>query len=288
MRIEARGKINWCLDILGRREDGYHLMDMLMQPVSLSDTIEMEKQESFTLKIPSSPWLSPGEDNLMMKAARAMEQAAGRPLGAAMTLHKRLPSGAGMGGGSADAAAVIAGLNRLWQLGFDQPMLEKIGLTVGADVPFCLRGGLCRVGGIGEEMTSLPCAKNYWLVIVQPCRGLSTREVFAAYAQDASAPRPQTDQAQAALQRGHIPLLKSSLANVLEPVSREMRPAIGQAIAELKALGAFAALMTGSGSAVFGTFYSASQARQALKRLGHYPVRHMVYTCQESLIFDHE
>lgn len=285
MRIEARGKINWSLDILGRREDGYHLMDMLMQPVALSDTIEILPADTLTLTIPNCPWLSCGEDNLMMKAARAMQRACGKDLGAQMSLHKVLPSGAGMGGGSADAAAAIAGLNRLWGLHYDQQTLEAIGLAVGADVPFCLRGGLCRVGGIGEEMTSLNCDKNYWLVIAQPCRGLSTREVFGAYALNHNAPRPHTDNAQQALITGDISLLTASLANVLEPVSRLMRPPIGEAIELLKDNGAIAALMTGSGSAVFGVFLSAPQARGALNALP-YPVKHMTHTCMESLVFE--
>ena len=155
-------------------------------------------------------------------------------------------------------------------------------------MPFCLRGGLCRVGGIGEEMTSLACAKNFWLVILQPCRGLSTKQVFEAYAQDRTACRPLIDQASQALETGNIPLLLPSLANVLEPVSRQMRPPIGQAIADLKAHGALAALMTGSGSAVFGVFASAPQARQALRALSQYPIRHMTHTCHESLVFEEE
>ena len=287
MRIEARAKINWTLDILGRREDGYHLMDMLMQSVALSDLITLEDAEETRLTISNCPWLTCGEDNLMMKAVRAMQQEAGTERGVAMRLEKRLPSGAGMGGGSADAAAVIAGLNKLWGLNLTQARMEAIGLTLGADVPFCLRGGLCRTTGIGEEMRSLPCAKNYWLVVVQPCRGLSTREVFTAYAAEdhAAFAKPDTDAAQQALETGNIALLSRSLGNVLQPVSERMRPPIARAIADLKALGAVTALMTGSGSAVFGVFLSAPQARQAVRSLQAYPTRHMTHTCQDSLVF---
>jgi len=285
MRIRAHGKINWSLDILGRREDGYHLMDMLMQPVSLYDTVDLQKAEASSLAIPNAAWLSAGEDNLMLKALRAVEKAVGRDLPTAMSLYKVLPSGAGMGGGSADAAAVIAGLNRLWQLGLDQREMEAVGLTVGADVPFCLRGGLCRVTGIGEEMRSLPYEKHFWLVITQPCRGLSTKAVFEAYAQDNAAPRPLTDRAQAAFEAGAILPLKTCLRNVLEPVSRSMRPQIGQAVDLLKANGALTALMTGSGSAVFGVFLSAPAARLALGALP-FPVKYMAHTCRQSLAFE--
>lgn len=284
MRVLARGKINWSLDILGRREDGYHLMDMLMQPVALADEVTLLPADKLSLTVENCPWLTTGEDNLMVRAARALQKAAGVSCGAAMTLKKILPSGAGMGGGSADAAAVLAGLNELWQTGLSQAELEAVGLTVGADVPFCLRGGLCRVTGIGEEIRSLPCDKNFWLVITQPCRGLSTRAVFEAYAHDPHALRPLTDEAEAAFAQGKILPLKTCLHNVLEPVSRQMRPPIGQAVDLLKANGALTALMTGSGSAVFGVFLNAADARKALSALP-WPTRFMTHTCHESLVF---
>lgn len=287
MRIEARGKINWTLDILGRRPDGYHLMDMLLQSVSLADTICLEPGEGLTLSAPGCPWLPTGPENLMMQAAAAMQKAAGTRRGIAMTLVKRLPAGAGMGGGSADAAAVIAGLNRLWSLGMTQAEMEALGVSLGADVPFCLRGGLCRVRGIGEELESLPCEKLYWLVVAQPCRSLSTRKVFEAFAgrPPQAQTRPRTEAARQALAQGDIPALIRSLGNVLQPVSQGFRPEIGRAVEALTSQGALAALMTGSGSAVFGMFASAREARRALAGLSAWRVRHMMHTCREGLIF---
>lgn len=267
MRIAARGKINWTLDIVGRREDGYHLMDMLMQPVTLEDEVTLGPADSLTLTCGGWPRLTPREDNLALRAARALQEATGCRLGAAIHVEKRVPVGAGMGGGSADAAAVLFGLNRLWGTGLSAGELERIGLTLGADVPFCLRGGLTRTTGVGEIMENLPCKRSFPLVVVQPCRGLSTGAVFQAYRAAGETRRPDTEAACLALEGGNVSGLSAALANVLEPVSREMRPEIGQAVEALLASGASAALMTGSGSAVFGVFDEPAQASRAARGL---------------------
>ena len=285
MRIKARAKINWTLDILGQREDGYHLMDMLMQSVSLADTITLTPAGELTLTTGGYPKLPANEHNLAYRAALALQEATGCRKGAAIHVEKRIPVGAGMGGGSADAAGVLAGLNQLWETGLTPEQLEEIGLTLGADVPFCLRGGLTRTTGIGEKMVSLPCARCYDLVIIQPCRGLSTREVFTAYHEKADIPRPATDEAQRALEIGDAALLASSLGNVLQSVSQDMRPPIGEAIAMLKNRGAITALMTGSGSAVFGVFESEEAARDAARSLrSRWASTFYCRTCQESII----
>lgn len=285
MRIKARAKINWTLDILGQREDGYHLMDMLMQSVSLADTITLTPAGELTLTTGGYPKLPANEHNLAYRAALALQEATGCRKGAAIHVEKRIPVGAGMGGGSADAAGVLAGLNQLWETGLTPEQLEEIGLTLGADVPFCLRGGLTRTTGIGEKMVSLPCARCYDLVIIQPCRGLSTREVFTAYHEKADIPHPATDEAQRALEIGDAALLSSSLGNVLQSVSQDMRPPIGEAIAMLKNRGAITALMTGSGSAVFGVFESEEAARDAARSLrSRWASTFYCRTCQESII----
>ena len=285
MRIRARAKINWTLDILGQREDGYHLMDMLMQPVSLADTITLTPAPALSITTGGYPKLPANERNLAYRAAVALQQATGCSKGAAIHVEKRIPVGAGMGGGSADAAGVLAGLNRLWGTGLNQEELEAIGLTLGADVPFCLLGGLTRTTGIGEKMTSLPCARNYDLVVIQPCRGLSTGAVFTAYHEKPNSHRPATDQAQHALETGDAALLAASLGNVLQAVSQDMRPPIGEAIAALKQHGAIAALMTGSGSAVFGVFASEDSARNTASFLRcRWPSTFYCHTCQESLL----
>ncbi|MBE5803108.1 MAG: 4-(cytidine 5'-diphospho)-2-C-methyl-D-erythritol kinase [Clostridiales bacterium] len=285
MRIKARAKINWTLDILGQREDGYHLMDMLMQPVSLADTITLTPAGELSLSTGGYPKLPANERNLAYRAAVALQEATGCRRGAAIHVEKRIPVGAGMGGGSADAAGVLAGLNRLWGTGLNQEQLEAIGLTLGADVPFCLRGGLTRTTGIGEKMVSLPCGRCYDLVVIQPCRGLSTSEVFAAYHEKENIPRPASDNAQQALASGDTALLATSLGNVLQAVSQDMRPPIGEAITALKQRGAITALMTGSGSAVFGVFATEEDARDIARSLrNHWASTFYCRTCPESLI----
>ncbi len=288
MHVVARAKINWTLDIVGKREDGYHLMDMLMQPVELADELTLEKTENgLTLTVSGYPRVKAGPDNLALRAAQALQAQTGYRGGASIHLHKRIPVGAGLGGGSADAAGVLAGLNRLWETGLTQPELEGLGLRLGADVPFCLRGGLQRAQGVGEELTPMACGGLFWLVILQPCPGLSTREVFGRFHLDARENRPDTQAAATALAAGDWRGLCHSLGNVLQGVSAELRPEIGEGIAALRAHGAASAWMTGSGSAVFGLFTRAQVAREAQQEL-HQRWRScfMTHTCQESVLLD--
>ena len=284
MRLQARAKINWSLDITGQREDGYHLMDMLMQPVTLHDIVTLESAEEISLTTSGSPLLPPSEEHLALRAARALAKHTGCTRGAAIHVEKHIPVGAGMGGGSADAAAVLCGLNRLWELGLSQEELERIGLTLGADVPFCLRGGLTRTTGVGERMEPLPCSRTWPLVVIQPCEGLSTGAVFKAYHQQETVLRPATDEAARALETGDLPLLAKSLGNVLQPVSGQMRPEIDEAIRALRAQGAAVALMTGSGSAVFGVFAEDAKACSACETLRQRWERTwLCSTCHESV-----
>jgi len=285
MRIEARAKINWTLDITGQRADGYHLMDMLMQPVTLHDIITIEPAETLVLTCGGEPYLPPDEKHLALRAARALQSAAGCTLGAHIHVEKRIPSGAGMGGGSADAAAVLHGLNVLWGLKLSQTELEEIGRTLGADVPFCLRGGLTRTTGIGEKMQPLPCKRGWPLCVIQPCEGLSTGAVFKAYHSQEKPASPDNDAAALALAEGKLPTLAEVLRNVLQPVSEAFRPEIAEAVEALKACGAACALMTGSGSAVFGVFAEEEAARAATEALRtRWPKCWQCETCEESVV----
>lgn len=267
MKIQARAKINWTLDITGQRADGYHLMDMLMQPVTLADEVTITPADTLTLTCGGEPYLPPDEKHLAMRAARALQSATGCSRGAHIHVEKRIPVGAGMGGGSADAAAVLIGLNRLWALDLSQEELERIGLTLGADVPFCLRGGLTRTTGVGEIMQPLPFGATWALCVIQPCDGLSTGAVFKAYHGQDKPASPDNDAAAAALAAGDLMALSGSLRNVLQPVSESFRPEIREAVDALKDCGAVCALMTGSGSAVFGVFADDAGAEAAADAL---------------------
>ena len=282
--MKAHAKINWTLDILGTRQDGYHLMDMLMQSVEMHDTLWLEEADELILEDAactktadvsaaddslSSAAVVYNETNLVYRAAKKLRDYCHIQKGARMRLLKSIPSGAGMGGGSADAAAALRGLRELWQADISEEELLALGLSLGADIPFMLTGGLARVGGIGENITPLSPAPQVWLVMLQPCGGLSTKEVFGAF--DALDPdtlsRPQNALAQQALVAGDLASLGRAMNNVLEGVSVQARPAIGEAARMLEEAGAVRGMMTGSGSVVYGVFATEESARKAAETM---------------------
>ncbi|MBQ6565063.1 MAG: 4-(cytidine 5'-diphospho)-2-C-methyl-D-erythritol kinase [Clostridia bacterium] len=263
MRIIAHAKINWVLDITGERDDGYHLMDMLMQPIGLADTLRLTDADAISLTISGNPDLSCDASNLAWRAAVLLQPYADRPRGVNITLEKVIPCGAGLGGGSADAAAVLLGLNQLWGLSLPKETLEKLALNLGADVPFFLNSGLCRVQGIGEDVRSLSRGPKWPLVIIQPCDGLSTKDIFAAFDASEQVVHPDIDGMEQILVREDLSVLPIHPGNVLEQVSCQGRPEIGQAAGFLVRNGAVCAQMSGSGSAVFGVFENTRAADAA-------------------------
>ena len=180
--VLARAKINWSLNILGVRPNGYHELDMLMQQISLSDKLVFEPADALSLTVGGAPG---DESDLVLKAARALAELARQrgmeTSGARICLTKRIPSRAGLGGGSADCAETLKTLNRLWNLNFPMETLLELGAKLGADVPFCLTGGLARVSGVGERIEPLRNPPHCALVLITPGGGLSTPEVFRAY-----------------------------------------------------------------------------------------------------------
>ena len=267
LTLQARAKINWTLDILERRDDGYHRMDMLMTSVELADELTLEFSDELNLRVAGNENLS-GEENLVLQAARALKEETSCTMGANFWLEKHVPVGAGMGGGSADAAAALLGLNRLWETGLSLEQLRAVALRVGADVPFLLRGGLARVGGIGETIEPLPAQPSVPLVLIQPCKALSTREVFQAYDSLSNVSHPNTEEAMTALLKVDLGRLSIFGGNVLQQAAEIGRPQIAEAVAALDACGAAYACMTGSGSAVFGAFHDEGDAREAFRTLG--------------------
>ena len=284
MILEAFAKINWSLDITGLREDGYHFLDMLTQPVSLSDEITLSSSPSIGISTSGWPHSRADENNLAYRAALALRNASGYTGGVQIHVHKRIPVGAGMGGGSTDAAAVLMGLNRLWNTGLSPSDLEHIGLALGADVPFFIRGGLTRTRGIGEDLECHECLHNYWLIVIQPCPGLSTAQVFSLWHASDNFVRPDTAQALNALETGDLAGLCAGISNVLQPVSESLRPEIARACDALSGAGAVRSLMTGSGSAVFGIFRSSAAASRAYKNLSaRYKTIYLCHTQHDSM-----
>lgn len=237
-----------------------------MQPLELSDRLYFEPADDLSLTIDGSPDLVPDDKNLVLRAARALQQYAHVDNGAHITLEKRIPMGAGLGGGSADAAATLKALDEIWDLGLSAEELEKIGLSLGADVPFCLLNAPARAQGIGEILTPVPCKKNFPLVLIQPCAPLSTKAVFEAWHQSPAQPSDM-EKCLLALKEGDLQQLADHAQNGLEQVSIPMRPQIKMARQALLDNGAVMARMTGSGSVVFGAFAHHAAARRAWEKL---------------------
>ncbi len=266
LKLTARAKVNWSLDILSKYPNGYHQMDMLMSNVSLSDELTFAPHDSLKLTVEGGNGI-PIEDNLVLKAARALQETVGYAGGAEITLYKRIPHGAGLGGGSADAAAALIGLNSLWRLELAKEKLIGIAHTLGADIPFFLTGGLARIGGFGELVTPLPPLKEIPLVILQPCGPQSTKEVFALYDTLVKVSHPDTGAALSALQAGDFDAFAKASGNVLQQALEPQLPQIPEALAALDACGALFTAMSGSGSAVFGAFADETAAWDAQRVL---------------------
>lgn len=264
--MPAPAKINWALDIVGQREDGYHLLDSLMQPLALCDWLYFQPADTLSLVIEGSNQLEADESNLVLRSANALKAYVGIDRGVRITLEKHIPMGAGLGGGSADAAAALRGLNEWWHLNLDDETLSKIGLKLGADVPFCLLNAPARAQGIGEKLTPVPCARIFPLILIQPCAALSTREVFQGWHRSLVPPSDMEGALQA-LATGDLDALASCARNGLEPVSLAMRPEIERAKVDLRNSGAIMAQMTGSGSVVFGAYCDLETAKKAYEVL---------------------
>lgn len=277
IRLKAHAKINWALNVTGILPDGYHSLDMVVQRISLCDDISLEPADGLLLTIVNDDQVPMDESNLVIKAANALRAYTGATQGARIHLIKNIPSQAGLGGGSADAAAVLQGLNTLWQTGLPLEALSGLGLKLGADVPLCLRPGLMRASGKGEQITTYDCDAQHHLVLVQPDSGLSTVKIFQAYDRQTDSKAADVQKALAAVQHANLEEIAKHCHNQLEATATAFLPDIAKAKNDLYAFGAGYAQMSGSGSAVFGVFKSKEQAMAAQAALARrWPV--CVYT----------
>lgn len=275
---QAHAKINWALNITGRRTDGYHLLDMVMQSIALHDDMTFEAADGIELIVDGAAPAEP-EKNLVYRAAAALNAHGHTDHGARITLKKRIPARAGLGGGSADCALTLKVLNRLWGLGLSDETLSAIGARLGADVPFCLAGGLACVGGIGERVRSVSPAPEMPLALVTPGGGLSTAEVFSRW-DDGYAPVALDAPALAdAVARGDFDAIDRLNGNALTAPAVNLMPEIGSIMADMRRLGARAAFMTGSGSTVVGVFEQMDGARRAA---AHFPGGIATHTISQS------
>lgn len=262
--VLAPAKLNLALDVVGTLPNGYHDLDMTMQALALYERVELRRSNTLRLTLPGSR-VNPGEKNTAIKAALAFFDYTGLLAGVDMTVYKRVPVRAGMAGGSADAAAVLVGMNALYGAHLSMSELCALGAGIGADVPFALMGGTCRVQGVGDWLKALPPCPPCWFVIVMPDYGISTPEAFAAYDRMGSSVHPDCAAQEAAIRAGDLAGVCAAAGNALEECCGAK--ATQQIKAALRAHGALTALMTGSGAAVFGIFAAEAAARAAAASL---------------------
>ena len=262
----AYAKVNLSLDVLRRREDGYHDLRMVMQTVDLCDelTLMLTDEPEFAVRS-NMRFLPEGADNLAAKAARVYYEAAGRRGGMRILLHKRIPVGAGLGGGSADAAAVLRALGEKDGLGEGE--LLPLALQCGSDVPFCLRGGTQLAEGRGERLTPLPALPACSILLCKPPVSVSTRSVFTALTASKLTLHPDTEGLLRALSNGSAGAVSRLMFNALEETVAEKHRDVRAIHTAMIALGAAGAVMSGAGSAVAGLFLEEEMAREALSVL---------------------
>ncbi|HIE13477.1 MAG TPA: 4-(cytidine 5'-diphospho)-2-C-methyl-D-erythritol kinase [Desulfotomaculum sp.] len=259
----ARAKVNLSLDVFETRPDGYHEIASVMQSVAYSDLLTFEASPGgVSLQVTGEP-VAGGRDNLVARAAECLLEATNCKRGAAIRLQKNIPVSAGLGGGSADAAATLIGLNRLWGLRCDLQFLKELGAFLGADVPFCLTGGTALATGRGETTASLPPLPELGVLLLKPPYGVSTAAVYRGW--DALRPewRPASREMAAALAQGSWQEALRKCGNALEEVVLREHSELGVLKRELTERGALCALVSGSGPAVYGIFPTLVEAAAA-------------------------
>jgi len=256
VRLGAFAKVNYALDVLGLRGDRYHEVSTVMQSISLADEVRLQHVAGgFDLSLePEGAKIGPQERNSAYLAWKALRRLTGEELPVRVTLRKEIPAGAGLGGGSADAAAVLVGLNELFGLGLQAEELRKVGATIGADVPFCISGGTVLGEGIGEILTPLPAPPTHRLVVAKPLGSADTGEIYRAFDDAKTESVRSVEPVVSALRSGSLPVLASAVGNGLTPVTAGFVPEVEALERTLLTSGALGASMSGSGTAVYGIF----------------------------------
>lgn len=265
---KAYAKINIGLDVLRRREDGYHEVRMIMQTVDICDDLIFEKavQPGISIQIDHED-LPADQNNLIYKAADLLMREKGITEGVQITLTKRIPIAAGMAGGSSDAAATMRGLNRLFAMGYTTEELQKLGVKLGADIPYCIVGGTMLSEGIGEILSPLPAPPECCLVVAKPDINVSTKFVYENLHADSLTCHPDIDGMMEAIKAGDLQGVTDRLGNVLETVTVKEYPVIEQIKELMRREGAMNALMSGSGPTVFGIYTDQDRAKYAAQEI---------------------
>lgn len=268
IKLKALGKINLGLDVLGRRPNGYHDVRMVMQTVYLYDQILLEKTDKEGISLETNLFYLPvNENNLAYRAAKMLIDEFAIKEGVHISLEKHIPVAAGMAGGSSNAAAVLYGMNRLFQLGLTDQKLMDRGVQLGADVPYCIMRGTVLAEGIGEKLTPLPAMPKCHVLLAKPPISVSTQKVYEKLDAQKVTKHPDIDGILLGLQTGDLKKITSSMGNVLENVTITEYPQIESIKDVMKEEGALNAMMSGSGPTVFGIYDDKMLARRAAARI---------------------
>ena len=268
MRLQAFAKINLGLDVLGKREDGYHEVRMIMQTIRMYDQLDMRKSVEPGIHLTTNKKYIPvDENNLVWRAAKLMMDTCGIMEGVSIHLHKVIPVAAGMAGGSSDAAATLVGMNRLFHCGLSKEKLMELGVQIGADVPYCVLRGTALAEGIGEKLTVLPPMPDCWILIGKPGISVSTKYVYTTLDLNTDTVHPDIDGMKKALEDGNLYGNTERMGNVLQDVTIPAYPEVERIKEQMKTLGAVNAMMSGSGPTVFGIFDNEEKAQEACQKL---------------------
>ncbi|WP_151737900.1 4-(cytidine 5'-diphospho)-2-C-methyl-D-erythritol kinase [Paenibacillus tengchongensis] len=268
MYEKAPAKINLMLDVLHKRPDGFHEVEMIMTMVDLADRLELSELKRDSIIISSQAGYIPlDEKNLAFQAARLIKERYNVKNGVHIHLDKRIPVAAGLAGGSSDAAATLRGLNRLWRLGIPAQELQELGAELGSDVPFCVTGGTALATGRGERLTPIQSPPQYWVILAKPPINVSTAEVYGRVRAASITNHPSALRMRQAIEAGDFAEICGNLGNVLEDVTLKLHPEVQQIKEAMVKLGADGVLMSGSGPTVFGLVQKESKVARIFNGL---------------------
>ena len=278
LQLKAYGKINLGRDVIRKRPDGYHDLDMIMQMVDVYDDVIIEKKagEEIVVKADAAV-LSNGKDNLAYMAAKMLFDEFGIKSGVEITIHKRIPIAGGMAGGSSDCATTLIGINEMFNLGLSKQQLMERGVKLGADVPYCVLGGTAIARGIGEVLTPLPTPPQCHVIIAKPPISVSTAYVYGHIRPDEITKRPDIEQMTLAIKEQDLNKLSDLLYNVMEEVTVSEYPVIEKLKSIMLENGALNSIMSGSGPTVFGLFDDRKKAQAAMKALDSKELTEQLY-----------
>ena len=276
--VKALAKINLGLDVVRKREDGYHEVKMVMQTIHLFDRLEMKKTQADEITITTNlTFLPTNENNLVYKAAKLLKDEFSIKDGIHVKLHKHIPVAAGMVGGSTDAAAVLYGMNSMFELGLSKGELMQRGVKIGADVPYCIMRGTALAEGIGEKLTALPPMVKCPVLIAKPQISVSTKFVYENLKLNEGIVHPDIDTLVSDIEAKDLPKIAADMGNILETVTIPNYPVIAQIKDLMKDQGALNAMMSGSGPTVFGLFDTEETAVRAYEKMRKSGLAKQVY-----------